>query len=139
MDARTTATPAAPSIPTSAIGRTLRNYVLWSYERGSLHYDIMVTLILAFIFLAPIWINFKDKPTERNPHPSGVVVVTPDGENGFIYQVEGSAVTGATEAEIRQSLVRTIEPIAGEVSISRYATVRDHSGRVVGYKVWVEK
>ncbi len=139
VDARTTATPAAPSIPTSAIGRILRNYVLWSYERGSLHYDIMVTLILAFIFLAPIWINFKDKPTERNPHPSGVVVVTPDGQSGFIYQVEGTAVSGTTEPEIRQSLLRTIEPIAGEVSISKYATVRDSKGHVTGYKVWVEK
>lgn len=139
VEARTTATPAAPSIPTSAIGRILRNYILWSYERGSLHYDIMVTLILAFIFLAPIWINFKDKPTERNPHPSGVVVVLPDGQDGFIYQIEATAVSGASEPEIRQSLMRIIEPIAGEVSITKYSTVRDNTGHIVGYKVWAEK
>lgn len=139
MEARTSATPAGPSLPTSAIGRILRNYVLWSYERGSLHYDIMVTLILAFIFLAPIWINFKDKPTEHNPHPSGVVVVLPDGQDGFIYQIEATAVSGASEPEVRQSLLRIIEPIAGEVSISNYSAVRDSNGQIVGYKVWVEK
>jgi hypothetical protein len=139
VDARTTATPAAPSIPTSAIGRTIRNYILWSYDRGSIHYDVMVTLILAFIFLAPIWINFKDKPTERNSHPTGVVVVLPDGQSGFIYQIEATAVSGATEPEMRQALIRTIEPIAGEVTISKYTPVRDSKGNVVAYKVWVQK
>jgi len=139
VETRTTATPTAPSLPTSAIGRTLRNYLLWTYDRGSIHYDIMVTLILAFIFLAPIWINFKDKPTERNAHPTAVVVVTPDGQDGFVYQIAAAAVSGSTEPEIRQSLLRTIEPIAGEVTITKYTTVKDDKGHIVGYKVWVEK
>lgn len=139
VETRSTATPTAPSIPTSAIGRTLRNYILWTYGRGSIHYDIMVTLILAFIFLAPIWINFKDKPTERNPHPTAVVVVTPDGQNGFVYQVASAAVSGSSDAEIRQGLMRTIEPIAGEVTITKYTAVKDDKGHIVGYKVWVEK
>ena len=30
----------------NAIWRTIRGYVLWQYERGTLHYDIMVTLII---------------------------------------------------------------------------------------------
>src|SRR5205823_3280433 len=83
------------------IWRTIRGYVLWTYERGSVHYDVMVTLILAFIFLAPHWINFKDKPVEHTPHQTGVVV-TPDGENGFIYQVEASAVNASDDASIRE-------------------------------------
>jgi hypothetical protein len=39
--------------PMGAIWRTIRGYILWSYERGSLHYDIMVTLILLFVFVSP--------------------------------------------------------------------------------------
>ena len=35
----------------SLIGRTLKGYLFWTYTRGSFHYDIMVTLILAFICL----------------------------------------------------------------------------------------
>ena len=62
-----------------AIWRTIRGYILWSYERGSLHYDIMVTLILLFIFVSPHFINFKDKPVERNPHLTGVVVFPGEG------------------------------------------------------------
>ena len=51
--------------------RTIRGYILWSYERGTIQYDVMVTLILLFVFLSPYWINFHDKPVERNPHPIG--------------------------------------------------------------------
>src|ERR1700733_10991509 len=64
-------TSAAPAHPLSmnAVWRTIRNYVLWSYERGTLHYDIMVTLILIFIFFSPYWINFNDKPKPPQPTP----------------------------------------------------------------------
>jgi hypothetical protein len=32
---------------------TLKKTLFWSYERGSLQYDLMCVLILAFIFLSP--------------------------------------------------------------------------------------
>lgn len=32
---------------------TLKKILFWSYERGSLQYDLMCVLILAFIFLSP--------------------------------------------------------------------------------------
>ena len=76
----------------NAIWRTIRGYILWQYERGTLHYDIMVTLILIFIFFSPRVINFNDKPVARNPHPTEVVV-TSDTEGRLIYQVTASAVT----------------------------------------------
>ena len=125
----------APSVPVSRVWRTIRDFILWSYERGTLQYDVMVTLILLFVFLSPYWINFHDKPVERNPHPSGVVV-TPDA-GGFIYQIEGTAISGTDDATIRQQLLRIVEPISGEVSITRYEAQRDKQGRVLSYKVWV--
>jgi hypothetical protein len=33
--------------------RTIRNLLVWSYERGTLQYDIICALILAFIFFVP--------------------------------------------------------------------------------------
>lgn len=128
----------APAVPTSNFWRTIRAYILWSYERGTVQYDIMVTLILLFVFLSPYWINFHDKPVERNPHPTGVVV-TPDLGGGFIYQIDGAAVTGTEDAAIRGQLLRIVEPISGEVSIVKYEAVRDRQGRVSMYKVWVHK
>lgn len=118
------------------IWKTIRGYILWTYERGSVHYDVMVTLILLFVFLSPYWVNFKDKPVERTPHQTGVVVV-PDGRGGFIYQVDAAAVGGRDDAAIRDDLLRVIEPISGEVEIASYEVVRDSKGQVIAYRVRV--
>jgi len=118
----------------SKFGQTLKGYFWWTYPRGSVHYDVMVTLILAFIFLTPIWVNFRDKPVERSPHQTEVVV-QPEGD-GFIYTVDASAVKGDSDEDIRESLTRVIEPVAGEITIDRYEPVRDSKHKVVTYKVW---
>jgi hypothetical protein len=122
----------------SAIWRTIRGYILWSYERGSLHYDIMVTLILIFVFVSPYYINYKDKPVERNPHLTGVVVL-PDASGGLIYQIEATAVNGTDSDDVKRQLERIIEPISGAVAITRYEIVKDARGRAQSYRVWVEK
>lgn len=137
MAKATTVAAGPPAVPMTGIWRTIRGFILWSYERGTIHYDVMVTLILLFVFFSPYWINFKDKPTQRNPHPTGVVVI-PDGSE-FIYQIEGKEVTGKDEAAVREQLLRIVEPISGEVSITKYEIVRDRSGRVLSYKVWVRR
>jgi hypothetical protein len=134
-----TTLPGSSPVPMNAIWRTIRGYILWSYERGTIHYDIMVTLILLFVFLTPYWINYKDKPIERNPHPLGVTVL-PDTQGGFLYQIEGAAVTAKDDIAIREQLLTVIEPIAGgAVSISKYETVRDRTGRILNYRVWVQR
>jgi len=120
------------------VWRTISNFLWWSYERGSIQYDIMVTLIVLFIFLAPYKLNFKDKPIERTPHPTRVVLI-PDEENGYIYQVDAVGVTGKDAGSVQAYLQRVIEPIAGEVEIARYEPVYDKKGHVVAYKVWLEK
>lgn len=124
--------------PMGAIWRTIRGYILWSYERGGLHYDIMVTVILLFVFVSPHYITFKDTPVERNPHPTGVVVI-PDEKGDFIYQIPASAVNTTNGVDVRQQLERIIEPISGAVSVGRYEPVKDASGRIQSYKVWVVK
>jgi hypothetical protein len=129
----------APALGVSAVWCTIRSYILWSYERGSFHYDVMVTLILLFVFFTPYWINYKDKPIERNPHPTGVSVL-PDTEGGFLYQVEGDAISAKDDAEIRDQLLGIIEPIAGgAVTITRYQAVKDSKGHTLSYKAWVQR
>ena len=44
------------------IRRIARNIFVWSYERGTLQYDIICVLILAFIFLVPPRFFNADKP-----------------------------------------------------------------------------
>jgi hypothetical protein len=116
------------------ISQTIRGYVWWMYPRGSVHYDVMVTLILAFIFLAPLWINFRDKPVQRSPHQTEVLV-KPEG-NGFVYTVDADAILPGSDDAVRDELLRVIEPVAGEIRIDRYEAVRDNKRNISAYKVW---
>jgi hypothetical protein len=118
--------------------QTIESYILWTHNRGSFHYDVMVTVILLFIFLTPrAW--FRDKPVEHRPHQTEVIV-QPDGNSGgFIYEVDASAVTGTSDEAIHNDLLRVIEPIAGEVEIAKYDTVRDSRGHITSYRVRVQK
>ncbi len=116
------------------ISQTINGYIWWMYPRGSVHYDVMVTIILAFIFLAPLWINFRDKPVERSPNQTEVVV-KPEG-TGFIYTVDAASIQPGSGDQVREELLRTIEPIAGEIRIDRYEAVRDKKRNIVAYKVW---
>ncbi len=120
-----------------SIWRILKSYVWWTHARGSVHYDVMVTLILLFIFLTPRWL-FKDKPVDRMPHQTEVVV-SQDGANGFVYRVDAAVVQSKDEAVLRENLLRVIEPIAGEVDILSFEPERDAKGRVISYRVRVRR
>ncbi len=121
-----------------SIWRTIRGYFWWTYERGSLHYDVMVTVILLFIFLSPRYINFNDKPVERVPHPTEVIV-NPDGQGGFVYQVSATAVGNKIDAELEGALLRVIEPISGEVRMVEHKPILDAKGHVIAYRVRVSR
>ena len=117
---------------------TIKSYIFWTHKRAGFHYDVMVTLILLFIFLTPRSF-FKDKPVQHTPHQSEVVV-QPAAEGGFLYEVDASAVrSGASDDVVREDLLRVIEPIGGEVEITKWDTVKDARGRVTAYKVHVER
>ena len=116
------------------ISQTVKGYIWWMYPRGSVHYDVMVTLILAFIFLAPLWINFRDKPIERSPNQTEVVV-KPNGDS-FIYTVDARTIQPGSDDEVRDQLLRAIEPVAGEIRIDRYEVLRDDKRNIIAYKVW---
>lgn len=117
---------------------TIKSYFWWTHERGSLHYDVMVTLILLFIFVTPSFVNYKDKPAERRPRARSVLVM-PDGDNDFIFRVDARDVKGTSREEVQAELQRIIEPISGYVKIKRWEADKDTTGNLVGYHVWVRR
>ncbi len=124
------------------MGKLLRSYVFWTYPRGSFHYDVMVTLILLFLFLAPRWIDFKDKPVETVAlHASEVLVReagSSDGGSRFRYQVRAEDMGHvSTDEQKRAAMLRVIEPVSGEVTLEKYDEVKDASGKVIAYDAWV--
>lgn len=117
---------------------TIRSYIFWQHERGTLHYDIMVTLILIFLFSSPFWINFNDKPVPHALHPTDVLV-TPDGQGGLLYEVSASALSGGDSIPVQDQLRNIIEPISGAVSIAKFEAIPNRDGKVQNYRAWVKR
>ena len=126
--------------------RLLRSYLFWSYERGSVHYDVMVSLILVFLFASPRFIDFGDKPVQTVPLRASEVLVKEAGTNGlknrFIYEIRATQANGypnpsQSDAERRSAILRVVEPISGEVTLDHYEVVLDAKGKVVAYDAYV--
>ena len=125
--------------------KLLRSYIFWSYERGSFHYDIMVTAILIFMFVSPHFIDFNDKPVETVALHASEVLVKEAGTSGgnarFIFQIradeQGGPQAGQTDEERQAAILRVVEPISGAVTLERYEPVLDARGKVVAYNAWV--
>jgi hypothetical protein len=122
--------------------KLIRNYIFWSYERGSVHYDVLVTAILVFMFVSPHFIAFNDKPVETVALHASEVLVKEAGSSGersrFMYQIRADDMrTAATDEERRAAILRVIEPISGEVSLDRYEPVYDAQGKLIAYNAWV--
>jgi hypothetical protein len=116
----------------------LRRYIFWTYERGSFHYDVMVTLILLFLFVSPRFIDFKDRPVALVPLHSSEVLIKEQGSNQsgarFVYEIRAEDLHGArTDAEIRAAILNIVEPIAGDVTLQTYTPVFDAKGKTIAY------
>ncbi len=116
----------------------IRKYIFWTYERGSIHYDIMVTLILLFLFVTPRFVDFKDKPVTAVPLHASEVLVKEQGSAGndarFVYEIRIEDLHGAQgDAELRAAALKVIEPIAGAVTLETVTPVADTHGKIVAY------
>ncbi|HZQ44490.1 MAG TPA: hypothetical protein VFA99_14645 [Acidobacteriaceae bacterium] len=123
--------------------RLFRDYFFWTYERGSLHYDVMVTLILLFLFLGPRFINFKDHPVpDVGLQPTQVLVRHAGysaGTEHLIYTVRAADVHGASGPALQDAAMKIIEPISGPVTVDRITPVQDTAGHTVAYDVTVHR
>ena len=117
--------------------KTIRRYIWWTDERGSFHYDVMVTLILAFIFISPHFLDFKDQPPARVKHPKQVVI-TPEGARAWRLEIGDEAATPAAAAETAKALVKSIELEPGRLE-AEATPQHDASGRLTGYSVLVRR
>ena len=129
------------SAPKRGVSTVLKSYFYWTYPRGCFHYDVMVTLILLFIFITPhIW-NYGDKPSSSAglKHP---IELTGDGNHGMIVTVEASDVdvpAGAPDSVVKKALRQAILPVSGDaVVVERWETITDAQGNVA-WKIWAHR
>jgi len=124
-----------------SIRQVLSSYFYWTYPRGCFHYDVMVSLILAFIFITPHLWNYGDKPMllAGLTHP---IQVDSNGGKGMIVTVQAADVQVAADAPysvVKKALREAIEPVTGDaVFVDRWETVKDAQGNVA-WKVWAHR
>jgi hypothetical protein len=126
--------------PRRGIKQVLSSYFYWTYPRGAFHYDVMVTLILLFIFITPqLWDYGAKPPLVAGPsHPFQVVRNGP----GVIITVQASDVnfaSGASDRVVKKALRKAIEPVTGDdVFVEHWETAKDAQGNLV-WKVWAHR
>jgi hypothetical protein len=137
-----------PVVPISQ-GRTVKHvllsYFYWTYSRGSFHYDVMVTLILLFIFVTPQIPGFSygDKPSPIGGPSHPIEVIGNDG-HGVIVTVQASDVdldlhTTAPNPVVKKALRVAIETATGDdVYVEHWETAIDAQGHPV-WKVWAHR
>ena len=125
-----------------SVTQVLKSYFYWTDTRGSFHYDVMVTLILLFIFVTPHLWDYGDKPasTASNTQP---VVVVGDGARGMIVTLQASDVNvpaASSNAVIKKALKKAMEPVMGDsMVIERWELTRDRNGSPQSWKVWAHR
>jgi hypothetical protein len=135
----------APNTQPRTVKQVLLSYFYWTHSRGSLHYDVMVTAILLFIFLSPQipgW-SYGDKPSPIGGPQHPIQVIGNDGQ-GVIVTVQAADVnldlhTSARYGVVKKALRRAIEPVTGDdVFIEHWETATDAEGHAV-WKVWAHR
>jgi hypothetical protein len=121
--------------------RGLNKIVFWSYGRGTLQYDVLCALILAFIFATPRYI-FQDWPVINNPHQFAFgeqIVSTYDDQGNPVLNVsiqlvpanqDASAVRNAALTQLQKTLNKPI-------SIADIKPILGKNGETIGYSIWL--
>lgn len=101
----------------------IKRFVFWDYPRAGWQYDLMVGLILAFIFLTPrVW--FRDQPRASN-----VVMIRPDA-----FWVDSDLLSGAPEGERLERVTSLLRARIGKrYNVVRLEPIIDSEQETKGY------
>jgi hypothetical protein len=108
-----------------------KRFLLWDYPRASWQYDVMVALILAFIFLTPRDL-FRDQPKPKHV----VQVAAEHGTSGF--WVEPELLGNLPEAsyfEAAQRIIRS-QPGGKDRTVIRVEPIYDSEQDLRGFRVY---
>lgn len=129
--------------------RGIVNTVFWAYERGSWPYDVLVALILIFLFATPRrW--FQDGPRPSIPASSQVQLISENGSgNEATYRIDSRLLapdkratknTPELERGTHEILERTIPTLSGQTfQIENIEFLRASDGTVLDYDVTVRQ
>lgn len=102
-------------------------FLLWDYPRAGWQYDVMVGLILAFIFLTPRdWFRDQLKPSS--------VVMLPAERGSNVFWIEPELLAGVPEAERVQKASALLQArFKTKQNLVRLEPILDSEEEVKGY------
>ena len=109
----------------------IKRFILWDFPRGGWQYDVMVGIILAFIFLTPReW--FRDQP--RIPNAISVDVRTGPA-NAHVLWVEPEMLAGIPEDQQVSRLTQLLRSRThdNQLAIVKVETIYDSEREIKGY------
>lgn len=105
----------------------VKRFIFWDYRRAGWQYDVMVGIILLFIFLTPRdW--FRDQPK-----PSSIVML-PSDRGSSVFWMEPELLTGIPEQQQRAKAAAVIKARTGKKqNVVRIEPISDAEHDIKGY------
>jgi hypothetical protein len=108
----------------------IKRFFLWDYPRAGWQYDVMVALILAFVFLTPREV-FRDQPRPTN------VVRLPAEQGTNVFWMEPELLNGIPESERNARAASVIRSRFGRnETLVRVEPILDREQETKGYLVY---
>jgi hypothetical protein len=129
--------------------RAIRGTILWSYERGSWPYDVMVVVIVLFVLITPRrW--FHDQPENNFASAAGIVLIAQDATaHTETFHVDQALLgdgppRGKSSAELEerthQLLSQSVQALKGQrFQIRSIQPVQGADGSILYYDVEVRR
>jgi hypothetical protein len=110
----------------------LKRFILWDYSRASWQYDLMVGLIVAFIFLTPReW--FRDQPRASS------VVMLPAQDRSSVFWVEPDLLSGASGADRERRAEELIQERFGKkLELAHLEPILDAEQEIKGFMAYMK-
>ena len=112
----------------SSLGR----FLFWDYARASWQYDVMVALILAFIFFTPREL-FHDQPK------AAAVVMLPAQEGDGLFWIEPELLAGVPQNQLMSKAAVLVNTrFKTRKSVSRVEPIFDSEQEIKGYMAFTK-
>ena len=116
----------------------MKRFLLWSFERGSIQYDVICGVILAFIFLTPR--SFFDDRPDFMRISGEEVRQTIDDSGNTVFTVKVETPAFSPDEVSREAAVGLLRGSLGaDFKISKMQPLYDTTGALVAYSIWIER
>lgn len=113
-----------------SVAAGVKRFILWDFPRAGWQYDLMVGVILLFIFLTPRdW--FRDQPKASN------IVMLPAERGAAVFWIEPQLLAGVAQDQQPTKAAALIKARTGKKpNITRLETIADAEHDIKGYIVF---